>query len=500
MKDQSKIKYNLLTGIFGQIITLLLGIFIPRLVLTSYGSEMNGLLASITNIYAYIAIVEAGIAAASCQALYKPLSQKDTNRVNAILAAANRYYHRAGLIYLFAIFCFSAIYPALIHTEIPYLSIVLIIFFNGIGNVILFFFHGKYLILLRSDGKNYVRTSVELGASVANQLFKIILILLGYDIVLVQLAATLICIVQMVCITVYIKKNYHWLDLSVAPDFSAVSQSKYVFVHEINYLITSNVDTILLTIFTTLKTVSVYSMYTMFLNIIAKVIQTVRESLEFKIAYIYHESLAEFQRVFKAFETYYITFVFAMFSVVNYFILPFLSLYTKGVNDVNYINPTLPFLFILIQLLSAGRYPVDAMIHIAGHFKQTQKSASIESVINLLFSILLVRHFGIAGVLIGTILSSLFRTNYLILYVNKKILFRNALHTYASWLINFSIYFLLSILNQFILPDLSTYSRIFFYCILYTIFVFLLYFGIVSAFQPRTFSYIWNLFKKLLTH
>ena len=75
MNDRKKIKYNLIVGISSQIIALILGIIVPKLILVNYGSEINGLLSSVTNIYAYIAIVEAGVAAASCQALYKPIVQ-----------------------------------------------------------------------------------------------------------------------------------------------------------------------------------------------------------------------------------------------------------------------------------------------------------------------------------------------------------------------------------------------------------------------------------------
>ena len=69
MKDKSKIKYNLIVGIVGQIVSIVLGVVLPKLVMTSYGSEVNGLLSSVTNIYAYIAIVESGIAAASCRVI-----------------------------------------------------------------------------------------------------------------------------------------------------------------------------------------------------------------------------------------------------------------------------------------------------------------------------------------------------------------------------------------------------------------------------------------------
>ena len=57
MNDGKKIKYNLIMGVAGQFLVLALGIVLPRLVITGYGSEVNGLLSSVTNIYAYIALL-----------------------------------------------------------------------------------------------------------------------------------------------------------------------------------------------------------------------------------------------------------------------------------------------------------------------------------------------------------------------------------------------------------------------------------------------------------
>ena len=79
----------------------------------------------------------------------------------------------------------------LVHSEIPYMTIVLVILFNGIGNVINYFFHGKYMILLKADGKNYIRTGLETLTNTAKQIAKIVLIAMGYDVIMVQFVAML---------------------------------------------------------------------------------------------------------------------------------------------------------------------------------------------------------------------------------------------------------------------------------------------------------------------
>jgi len=490
MKDGKKIKNNLIAGVAGQFVSIVLGVLVPKVVLTNYGSEVNGLLSSVTNIYAYIAIAEAGVAAASCQALYKALAQKDQNQANAVLSASSRYYHKTGILYLSLIFVFAALYPVLIQTSIPYFTVLLVILFNGLGNVINYFFHGKYLILLKADGKNYVRTGMEVFTNAFKQISKIVLISLGFDVVFVQLMAMLVSFGQMLYITLYIKKHYSWIDLEVKPNYSAISQSKHVFVHEINYMITSNLDTILLTVFSSLKTVSVYSLYTLLYGMVNRVLRTVKDALEFKIAHEYHRDRKRFLALYEAYETYYIAFAFSLFTVATFFILPFLTLYTQGITDINYIQPSLPLAFGLVHLLAVGRYPSDAMIHISGHFQQTKNSAIIETCVNLMASLIMVQCYGILGALLGTIISSLYRTNYLIFYVNQNIIGRSVKNTYKCWGVNFVVYMCILYFNRFIVVQLDSYVRVFVFAVPYTICVMLIYLVFTSLCMPNSFRFV----------
>ena len=498
MKDSKKIRNNLIAGMAGQIVAVVLGIVVSRFVLLHYGSEVNGLLSSVTNIYAYIAIVEAGVAAASCQGLYKALTKNDLHQTNSILSATNRYYHRTGLIYLALIGAFSAIYPLLIDSEIPYHTIVLVILFNGFGNVVNYFFHGKFMILLKADGKNYVRAGLETLVNVVKQLLKILLIKLGYDVIFVQMVAMLASFLQMIYITCYIKKHYSWIDLSCEPDMAVISQSKHVLIHEINYLISTNVDVVLLTIFSTLKTVSVYSLYNMLYGTINKVLYTVREALEFKIAREFHSDQLGFQTVFHTFEVYYMAFAFSLFSITTYFVTPFLRLYTQGVTDTEYILPHLPILFALINLLASGRHPLDVMIQVSGHFRMTQKSAILESTINIIASLIFIQLWGITGVLLGSVASTLYRLVYMIYYVNSCILDRKVIVSYRCWLINFLVFLIVLLLNRLIVVALDSYVKIFAFCIPYAIGNILLFFGSASVLEPEAFRYAHSIVKLVL--
>lgn len=94
---------NLMTGVSYQIINTLLGLVLPYLFITSFGSETNGLLSSITQLFVYVNLLEAGVGAASVQAMYRPLANGDRDGVNGILAATTRFYLRTGILYVLVV-------------------------------------------------------------------------------------------------------------------------------------------------------------------------------------------------------------------------------------------------------------------------------------------------------------------------------------------------------------------------------------------------------------
>lgn len=126
--------------------------------------------------------------------------------------------------------------------------VVAVILFQGASGVINYFFQGKFTILLRVDGRGYITTNLNTIVSVISKLVQIGLILMGFNVIAVQFAYFAINLLQMIYITWYVKKHYDWLDLSVEPDYNALSQSKNVIIHQISGLIFNNTDIIVLTL------------------------------------------------------------------------------------------------------------------------------------------------------------------------------------------------------------------------------------------------------------
>ena len=90
------------------------------------------------------------------------MAADDNRATNAILAATHHVYKRAGIVYLSVVILLAVTYPLVISTDIPWNEVSLIILFCGLESVLTYFCHGKYRILLRAEGKNYVLNNLSL--------------------------------------------------------------------------------------------------------------------------------------------------------------------------------------------------------------------------------------------------------------------------------------------------------------------------------------------------
>ena len=491
---------NILFGFLHFGVATVLGILIPRLFLTTYGSETNGLVSSVKEIFSYFALLEAGVSGATTQALYSPVARKDHKGVSAVLSATNKFYRRTGAIYAFAVIGLAVVYPLLVKTDIPKHIIVGIILFSGGIGVIRYFVTAKLQALLVVDGKNYILTNTGTIANITSDIARILLIYLGANVLLVQAMYFCVSLIQVIIIVVYTRKHYGWLDLKETPDYQAISQRNSVLIHQIAGLIFNNTDTILLTLFCDLKIVSVYAMYTMIYGMISNIISTISSGMSFARGQAFHTDKKQFIKLQETYETYFLAFGFALYTVAYIFIIPFLKLYTKGVTDVNYIDSRLPVLFAVFQILNYGRSTSRDIISYAGHYKQTQWRAILESVINISVSLICVSRFGIYGVLLGTIAALLYRTNDVILYANHKLLNRSALTTYRRWGLNAGLLILCAVLfGRFLPQEYSGYLPLIGCAAVVTIVVLLIFLGINSLVEKEPRRTMAGLVKSILS-
>ena len=476
---------NLFFGLTSFVITTLIGLLIPRLFLLSYGSETNGLINSVKQIFSYFTLLEAGVGGATLQALYGPMARKDKQEISAILSATNNFYKKTGILYAVAVVAMAILYPALVKTTLPTSIVVWIILFQGEAGVIKYLVTSKLQLLLKVDGRNYILTNLGTIFAIGSNVARIVLMYAGFGVLWVQAVFCIIDICQVVFIVLYIRKHYGWLDLKEQPNYQAISQKNSVLIHQISGLIFNNTDTIILTFFCGLKVVSVYAMYSMLFGMVANVIGYISSSVSFAMGQLFNSDRKRYEKVQEVYETYYLSISFALFTIAYIFILPFLRLYTSGVSDIDYIDKWIPCLFVIFQILNYGRNTSNNIIDYAGHYRQTQWRAVLEMSINLIVSIICVYKFGLYGVLFGTIVALLYRTNDIILYANRIIMKRSAWPTYRRWLRNILLLFICAYVGSYLPESYSNYGILIVYTAVVSVCILIFFMVINTVFEKR---------------
>ena len=426
---------NIIWSIVGQMITLMIGILIPRFVIVSYGSEINGLLSSVSQIMSYLALLEAGLGMAAIQALYKPIAENNNYKINQIVVATQKSYKKIGILYLITLIICALVYPFFIKSKMDYWFVFIIVVLFGIPSVINFLFQGKYSILINAEGDLYYITNINTIITVLNSLIKIFLLSIHINIIFVQFMYCVTSLIQMFFVYRFVKKHYTWLDMNVEPDYEPLKGRNSAVLHQICGLITNSTDVLLLTAFCDLKEVSIYSVYNMIFNIVYMIATSVNSGVQFIFGNAFYKGINYYKKLFDCYETYYVCLTSSLMVVTFIFIKPFLILYTAGA-DVNYVNNAFPMTFMIMKILHSYKNCATLTPSISGHFKGTQKHALIESVINLFISVFAINKYGMVGVLFGTIVAFIYRCCVGLIYTNRRILKRNSWSNIKRILVN----------------------------------------------------------------
>lgn len=486
---------NVIFGLLNQMVVIVFGLILPRMFITSYGSEVNGLVSSVNQIYTYVALLEAGVGTASLQALYKTIANNSINETNSVLAATHRFYKRTGILYFISVVLIAVVYPLIVKSSIPTLTIVLVVLFSGLGGVINYFFQGKYRILLRAEGKNYVLSNLSTGIYFLTNASKIVLIWFGFDIVLITLSHFIINLFQMSFIMLYIKKNYKWIDLKVEPNNDAISSKNSVMVHQISNLVFSNTDILILTLLSGLKDVSVYSLYNSFFTMCKSILFSFLDGVQYALGQTFNSDFEKFKEMQERFESLYMVLTFMIYTVLYAVISPFVAIYTKGITDANYIDKYIPLLFTLVYLLQGARGPMQLVSEYAQHFRQTQHQAIIEMVINLSVTIISVLKFGIYGVLIGTVAALLYRANAIIVYTNKVILKKSPWTTYWRWGWRFLVFVIVYVVLNILNINVDDYFDLIIFALPTSTIIIIMYVLGMFLFERKNLYYLIDIFK-----
>lgn len=423
MRTKNSIK-NIYISILTQIIITLLGFVSRKVFLDSLGTEYLGVNGLLSNVLSMLSLVEGGIGTSIVYNLYKPLAENDEPRIIALVQLYKKLY---GILAIVIFGLSLTLYPflgILMKDGTTIVSINIIYFIFVFKNMISYLNAHKWS-LINADQKGYVLAKYNLIFSVLTTISKIIVLILTNNYILFLLIEAFIFIIQNLWNGKIVNERYPYIKTknkySVEKDVknNLITNVKALFLHNIGSYCVFGTDNILISAFISVKAVGLYSNYTMIISQLSSLLSPILNGIGASVGnLIATESKEKSYQVFNV--TYFINFwIYGIFTIFLYNLLePFINWWLGN----GLLLDKLTFIIILINFYISGmRSSIITFKSKAGIFNNDKYVPLIESAINLGSSILLVRYFGLAGIFMGTTISTI----VLPLWIQAKLVYNN---------------------------------------------------------------------------
>ena len=501
MNNKKNIYLNLIFSILLQFFEIISTLIIPRLIIQTFGSEVNGLVSSLNQFLNYVALLEGGVASVMMANLYKPLLDKDDVKISSIYVTMQRFFRKLSLIFVIFAFGLAGLYPLFVHSSFSWSYVFSLTLILALTLLIKYVFSMSNKLILNSDNKIYVTAFIQIIVVAVNIIVVYLVIKFFPNIHIVKLATTAVLLIQPIGYWLYIKTHYN-IDKKAEPDQSTIKQRWNGFAINIAHFIHDNTDIVVLTLFAGLSYVSVYSVYLLVCqgikSIIGAAISSFVPTLGKKIAANDKEELNSF---FDIFEFFSVSISFLAYSLGWVLIIPFVSLYTKGVTDADYIQPIFATILMGAELVYSLREPYLSLEFNANHFKQISKYAFIEASINIITSIICVLFLGLIGVAIGTLIAMIYRSIMTYVYMKKNLMDRSYFipikYFFTYIIMTIGTFFAVNLLNKYSF-HLNQNTLVFDFAIFTVVsiaFIVVLYMAITLVFHRKMFKKLFSYIK-----
>ena len=451
-----KLKLNTFSSLLFEVVTIVCGFVLPRLIMGEYGSSINGLIHSITQFIGIITFLELGVGKVVQSALYKPLAEHDKDQISRVVVSARKFFHRIAAIMAVYIIILFFVYPYISGQQFGWFYTSTLLLAMSISSLAQYYFGIVNRLLLTADQKGYIQYTTQTITLILNTIACVILIKLGAEIHIVKLTTSLIFLLRPIFLGWYVNKNYD-IDYKITYNEEPIKQKWNGMAQHIAYTVLNDTDTIVLTVLGTFSEVSIYAAYNLVVAGVKKLFTSMMNGVEAYLGNLWARKDEErLKKTFNLTEWLVHTLVILVFGCTGFLIVPFIQCYTYGVTDADYTQPLFAAIIVAAHASHCLRLPYNLMIFAAGHYKQTQNNYIIATIMNIIISVACVKAWGLVGVAIGTFVSMLYQTIWMA-YYNAKNLVKRSLLTFAKQcaidLITIGVYSLVPVSRE--LPTIS---------------------------------------------
>jgi O-antigen/teichoic acid export membrane protein len=494
MRTKKSLK-NILSVVIFNVIIGIIGFAKVKVFVHYLSNDIYSLNQLFYQIFSYIVIADIGFGLVLNKQLYKAFANDDKKEIINIYSTSRKFYKYIGIVMLAASFIISFFVHYLTKADVPnnYIQLVCIIFL--IRNILDYFFVAPRYIM-DTNQNNYRINYLVKGIKIAEMIIEMLLVYLGVDYIFVLLPGIVITVVVDIYINRLVFKEYPWLKDNKTFNKKYLEGTKDLVYLKLSGIMNSNTDIILLSTFVNPFTVVVYTSYCYVTKFISDTIYVAATSITPSFANLLCKEIDEkIYSVCCELNILFLLIASFCFIMLYAFLNPLVHFW---IGDEYLVGKFTLFLFCFIIFQAVSVRAVAITVNSLGLFKETKLATIFEAIINLIISIILVNKYKIIGVLLGTVIATLFTSfiqNAVLIY--KKVFNKSFMHYFGTYflivLINIGFIFLFNIINMNITTIMLWILLVLGYALLVTVCLFGLYYLMFKSFRllvKRAVEYI----------
>ena len=431
---------NLITAFIGHIFGIIISFIVRMIFVNCLSSEYLGINGLFTNILTMLSLVELGVGSAMTYSLYKPIAEENIEKIKSLMHIYKIAYRIIGIIVLAIGIGFTPFYRCLINEipNIPNLDLIYILFVVNTG-VSYFYSYKRSLIIC--DQKKYITTLYKYGFYFLYNLAQIIVLLTTKNYILYLICQVISTIVENIAISKKADKMYPYLkekniEKLQKSEYKKIKKNVFAMMfHKIGGMVVNSTDNIILSKFVGITTVGIYSNYYMIINGLELIINQIFDAV---IASVGNLGASENEKKIKSVfdKAFFMNFWIFSFCTICLLILfnDFIQLWL-GQEYLFEFNVVI--ILVIAFYIKGMRRAVLTFRDATGNFYYDRYKPIFEAIINLIVSIILARKIGVAGVFLGTIISTVTTSLWVEPYVLYKYVFKEKVYKH---LIKLAIY------------------------------------------------------------
>ena len=417
------------SAIFEQLISVA-SVFVYRTIFLSVLSkEYLGIEGLFTNILQLFSLAELGIGTTILYRMYKPFAEKNVNSISAHVRFYKNVYHGIALITAtIGLILFPFIESIVDASDVPSdVNLKLVYALFVLQSVASYLFVYKQSII-QANQRAYLVSTFTTTLTVINVIIKVVVLMVTRKYELVLMASIAITIVINWAFSVWITREYkevfqNQTKLSKEEQKDIIKDTTGLMCHKVGFIVLTSTDNIVLSKMVSLAAVGIYTNYATITAAVSMLLTKMLNSFTPTIGnFIVNYEKDAVEDLYK--KLLFVNFWFTSFCTVCLYVLlnPFIEIWL----DDTFTLDMFTVMVICAQFyIKSSQTMNEAFINAAGLFTRDRVRPLIESALNLVISIVLAGKIGIAGVFIGTCVSSLLTCFWRQPYLLYKHVFKN---------------------------------------------------------------------------